>query len=259
VFGCGASNGCLIGQSIVPVISIVRGVFMQKSYRTPPVVAVDRFEANVVRLQRKQAEARGEETSSSAEDVAVLSALMGRASIAARQMKYFDLASKQFSFEELVLSAQRAGFIQIGGNSQFKEVLFQWASGQPDLIFSILSRAPGKLSIVAESQADIFGLILTDYPHAATVSVELNPMLEKSELGQNALLFKDMLLTFPGFDDMPAWAKHPEGRIPDAGGLIEMWRDGVSVATLFSQTWNSILPRVLSVWELLRERWNTPR
>lgn len=230
---------------------------MQKASRTPPVVAVGKAETNIVQLPRGSAATHQQETSPS--EVEELSALMERASSAARQMKYFSLAAKRFSLEELASSAGRAGFVLTGVNTRSLEASFQWASGQPDLVFSLSFRDPARVSIVAESQADVFGLVLTAYSHVVSISVEINPTVQDNDLGHNALLFKDMLLTFPGFDDVPAWAKHPEGHIPEADGLVAMWRDGVSLASIFSRTWSSILPRVLAVWDLLREHWFRPR
>ncbi len=231
---------------------------MQKASREPPVIAIDSGEANVVRLQRRGPASRGEERVRPG-DIEELSALMERASNAARQMKYFSLAAKKYSFNELASSALRAGFVQVAANSHLKEASFQWASGRPDLVFSVSFRDPARLSVIAESQADIFGLILSGSPHAATISVEINPTLEDGDLGRSASIFKDMLLTFPGFDDIPAWAKYPEGHLPEGGGLVEMWRDGVSIASVFGRCWNSISPRVLTVWDLLRERWYSSR
>ena len=231
---------------------------MQKTSRTPPVIAVDKLETNVVRLQRRGAAARDEETPPP-QEVERLSALMERASHAVRQIKYFGLAAKQFSFEELVSSARRAGFTELAANPQLEEALFQWASGPPDWTFSVSFRDPARISIIAESRADIFGLILTAYSHVDTVSVEINPTVADRDLGHNAELLRDMLLTFPGFDDMPAWAKYPEGRIPESNGLVEKWRDGVSVASVFGRTWDSISARVLIIWKLIRDRWHSPQ
>jgi len=231
---------------------------MQKTHRTPPVVAIDNVETNVVRLQRRRAAARAG-AASLPEDVNTLPDLMERASNAARQMRYFSLAAKQFSFDELTSSARRAGFAQVEENPHLKEASFQWASGAPDLIFSVSFRDPARISIIAESQADIFGLILTAYSHIATMSVETNPTVEDRELGHNALVFKNMLLAVPGFDDMPAWAKYPEGHMPDAGGLVEMWRDGVSLASVFGWAWEWVSPRVRPIWKTLRDQWYSLR
>jgi hypothetical protein len=231
---------------------------MQRTSRTPPVIAIDNVQANVVRLQRRSAAIRDEDPSLPGQ-AEILSALMERASNAVRQMRYFGLAIKQFSLDELISSARRAGFVQVEERPQREEASFQWVSGAPDLIFSVSFRDPGRISIVAESQADIFGLILTAYSHISTVSVETNPTVEDNDLGPNARLFRDMLLTFPGFDDMPVWTKYPEGYMPDAGGLIEMWRDGVSVASVFGRAWKSIWSGVLAVWETLRDNWYPAR
>jgi hypothetical protein len=184
---------------------------------------------------------------------------MERASNAARQMRYFGLAAKQFSFEELITSARRAGFTQLGKDPQPKEASFQWAGGEPDLIFSISFGDPTRISIVAESQADIFGLVLTGYSHIPTISVETNPTLENNELGRNALLFRDMLLTFPDFDDMPAWTKFSGQHKPNAGGFVQMWRDGVSVASVVGWAWESISSRVSTTWEAVQDRWHHSR
>jgi hypothetical protein len=230
---------------------------MQKTNRMPPVIAIDNVEANVVRLQRRSAAVRDAEIrdgeTSFPEGAEALSALMERASNAVRQMRYFSLAIKQFSLDQLNSSAMRAGFVQVEERPQREEASFRWASGPPDLIFSVSFRDPARISIVAESQADIFGLILTAYSHVSTVSVETNPTVEDNNLGPNALLFRDMLLTFPGFDDMPAWTKYPEGHMPDAGGLMEMWRDGVSIASVFGRAWKSISSGIHTIWDNLRD------
>lgn len=226
---------------------------MQKIGRAPPVVAIENVEAKVVRLQRRSAAGR-ERDSSVSEEVEALSALMERASNAARQMKYFSLAAKQFSLDELISSAGRAGFVLMGEDRQLNDASFYWAWGVPDLIFSVSFRDLNRISIVAESQGDIFGLILTGYSQISTISVEINPTVEDKERGHNALLFRDMLLALPGFDDMPAWKKYPEVNVTDASSLVDMWRDGVCVASVFGQTWNSISARVLTIWETLRDR-----
>jgi hypothetical protein len=230
---------------------------MQKTSRTP-VIAVDSVEANVVRLQRRSAAIRDEDTSLAGQ-AETLSALMERASNAVRQMRYFGLAIKQFSFDELTLSARRAGFVKVDERPRRDEAAFRWAAGTPDLIFSVSFCDPARISIVAESQADVFGLSLTAYSDVSTVSVETNPTIEDNNLGPNARLFRDMLLTFPGFDDIPGWTKYPEGYMPDARGLIEMWRDGVSVASVFGRAWKSIGSGVLAVWETFRDNWYPSR
>jgi hypothetical protein len=177
---------------------------MRKTSRTPVVVTID---YNVVRLQRRGAAASdGDESSPVA--VETLAALMERASNAARQMRYFRLMAKRASFNDLLPSAKRAGFTQLVEDTQRKEAKFQWSGGEQDFIFFVSLNDSARASIVAESCGDIFGLILTGYSHVANISVETNPSLETEELGRNALMFRDMLLTFPDFDGMPAWTKY---------------------------------------------------
>src|SRR6185436_10139158 len=195
---------------------------MQRTSRTPPVVAIDKVDNKIVRLQPRSAAAVGE---SEVLAVETLPALMERASNAVRQMRYFALATKRFSFGELIPSAARAGFHLVS----------------------------------EDSQGDIFGLMLTAYSHISTISVETSPTLENSELGQNALLFRDMLLTFPDFDEMPAWTKYSEKQAPSVGSLLELWRDGLSLASLADWTWKSIRSSVSTAWETLRDRWNSYR
>jgi len=178
---------------------------LQRISRMPAVVAVDN---NVVRLQCRNAAAMGGSDASSPVAVETLPALMERASNAARQMRYFGLAAKRSSFSELLLSAKRAGFTLLNEDTQRKEAMFQWSAGEPDFIFSVSLGDATRASIVAESRGDIFGLILTGYSHVPNISVETNPSLENKELGRNALVFRDMLLTFPDFDGMPAWTKY---------------------------------------------------
>ena len=154
---------------------------MQKTSRTP-VIAVDSVEANVVRLQRRSAAIRDEDTSLAGQ-AETLSALMERASNAVRQMRYFGLAIKQFSFDELTLSARRAGFVKVDERPRRDEAAFRWAAGTPDLIFSVSFCDPARISIVAESQADVFGLSLTAYSDVSTVSVETESDDRRQQLG----------------------------------------------------------------------------
>ena len=230
---------------------------MQRTSRTPPVVAIDKVDNKIVRLQPRSAAAVGE---SEVLAVETLPALMERASNAVRQMRYFALATKRFSFGELIPSAARAGFHLVSEDSQSSEAAFRWAgAGEADLIFSVSYGDPDRISIIAESQGDIFGLMLTAYSHISTISVETSPTLENSELGQNALLFRDMLLTFPDFDEMPAWTKYSEKQAPSVCSLLELWRDGLSLASLADWTWKSIRSSVSTAWETLRDRWNSYR
>jgi hypothetical protein len=228
--------------------------FMQRTSRTPPVVATTSRESNVVRLPRRgTAIDDGEATPRVAFET--LPGLMERASNAARQMRYFGLAAKRFTFDELVPSARRAGFVPLNENPQSWEVAFRWAAGEPDLIFSISFSDPERIAVVAQSQADIFGLVLTAHSHISTISVETNPLLGDRQLGRNALLFRDMLLTFPDFDDMPAWTKYPEAPAPSESGLARFWRAGFSETSFVGRTCASISSRVSVIWEAFWNRW----
>jgi hypothetical protein len=232
---------------------------MQRTSRAPPVVGSGRTDSNVVRLQRRNAAPAYESAALSAAEVETLGALMERASQAARQMRYFALAIRKFSFSELISSAERAGFIQPGGRSQGKEVLFRWYADEPDLIFSVSFRDPARASVVAESRGDIFGLMLTAYSQAETISVETNPLLGKSELGPNAALFRDLLLTFPDFDEMPAWTKFPERHAQHAGSFARFRDRGMSAACAALGRWGWISSRALGAWAILQDRWDRSR
>lgn len=140
--------------------------------------------------------------------VAFEPALMERAEIAAKQMRYFGLVARKSSFSELVPSAKRAGFALLHENAERKEAVLHWATGEPDLIFSVSFEHPTKVSVVAESCGDIFGLALLSYSHVPSISVETKPSLGSQELGRNARRFRDILLTLPDFDDVPAWTKY---------------------------------------------------
>ena len=138
-----------------------------------------------------------------------LSDLFERTEIAAKQMRYFGLVARSSSFSEMLPSAKRAGFALIKEDTKRKEATFQWATGQPDFIFSVSFENPDKVSVVAESRhGDIFGLVLTGHSHVPNFSVETKPSLANHELGRNALRFRDRLLMFPDFDGMPAWTKY---------------------------------------------------
>jgi hypothetical protein len=189
-------------------------------------------------------------------DDATRPALMERASIAAKQMRYFGLAAKSLTFNDLLPSAMRAGFTQLNADTQRKEVTFQWSVGEPDLIFLVSFNDAGRTSIVAQSCGDIFGLILTCYSHPPSISVETNPLLVNKELGRNALLFRDMLLIFSDFDDLPAWTKYWQTDSEPAPSTVGAFhregildfvarfrRGGVTVASVMCRTWKSISSR----------------
>jgi hypothetical protein len=134
--------------------------------------------------------------------------LVERAEMAAKQMRYFGLVAQKSSFSELLPSAKRAGFALLNENTKRKEAEFRWATGEPDFIFSVSFERPERVSVIAESYGDIFGLVLVSHSHVPDISVETKPSLGKHELGHNALRFRDLLLMFPDFDGMPAWTKY---------------------------------------------------
>jgi hypothetical protein len=147
----------------------------------------------------------GDEASDDAETS--LAPLIERASNVARQMRYFGLLAKNASYEGLFPSARRAGFAALCDDTQNQEALFRWAAGKAEFTFSVSFKNPQAPSVVAESLGDIFGLILTSSSRAASISVETKPSIGSAELGRNASLFRDILLTLPDFDEAPAWTK----------------------------------------------------
>jgi hypothetical protein len=86
--------------------------------------------------------------------------------------------------------------------------VFQWATGEPDFIFSVSFEHPDRVSVIAESCGDIFGLVLVSHSHVPNISVETKPSLGNQELGRNALRFRNRLLMYADFDRMPAWMKY---------------------------------------------------
>src|SRR5581483_10793681 len=100
---------------------------MQKTNRVTPVIAIDNVTANVVRVQSRAAASR--KGDSFPEQIDKLPALMERVSHAARQMRYFGLATKRFSFDELISSARRAEFVQVIENLGLREATFRWRAG----------------------------------------------------------------------------------------------------------------------------------
>jgi hypothetical protein len=227
---------------------------MQRTSRAPAAVASSDADHNVVRLQRRNSAATDDRAALSAEDLETLGALMERASNAARQMRYFALAIRRSSFSELISSAGRAGFTQVDGHPQRKEALFRWSAGEPDLIFSVSFGDPAKASVVAVSRGDISGLILTALSQAPTISVEANPCIENRELGRNAVLFRDMLLTFSDFDEMPAWTKYPERLAANAGAFARFRVGGLFAISGIVHAWESFSSRLFGARTILR-RW----
>jgi hypothetical protein len=167
--------------------------------------------ANILPLQRKDTAAIGGSNASLSGAVGnqtFLPALMERASNVAKQMRYFKLVATNLPFNEVLQSAKRAGFNPLNEDSRREEAAFQWSAGEPDFTFSVSLRDRAGASIVAESRGDIFGLILIGYSHVPSISVETNPSLGGQDLGRNAPLFRDIMLMFPDFDDLPAWTKY---------------------------------------------------
>jgi hypothetical protein len=136
------------------------------------------------------------------------SGLLQRAEIAAKQMRYFGLVAQKSSFSELLPSAKRAGFTLLNKDIERREAAFRWAAGKPDFVFSVSFKHADRVSVVAESCGDIFGLILISHSHVPNISVETKPSLGNDDLGRNALRFQGILLTFPDFEGMPAWTTY---------------------------------------------------
>jgi hypothetical protein len=239
---------------------------MELTSPTPSIMPV--VDDKIERMKRKNyAVVGGRNAAFTAADETTLPGLMQRASNAARQMRYFGLVAKRSSFSELLPSARRAGFTPLSEDTQRKEATFQWSAGEPDFVFSASFNDAARASIIAESRGDIFGLILTGCSDVPSVSVETNPSLENNELGQNALLFQDILLMFPDFDDLPAWTKYPELDVPDAGGshwerifdFARLRRGGLTAASAVYRNWKSIASQVSTTCGIFQDRWHRSR
>jgi hypothetical protein len=128
--------------------------------------------------------------------------LQQRAKLAAKQMGYFQLFSRTGSFRDLASSAKRAGFELAYEDAARKVAGFRWASSgsRPDFLFLVSYEDSDSVSVIAESQRDIFGLIMISHAHLPKCSVEVKPLLQKHEVGRNARQFREILLTIPDFD-----------------------------------------------------------
>jgi hypothetical protein len=128
--------------------------------------------------------------------------LLERAKLAAKQMSYFRLFSQNGSFEGLAASAKRAGFEMAYEDALQKVAGFRWAAdgAQPDFIFLVSFENSDAVSVIAESQRDIFGLIMISHSHLPKIGIEIKRSLERYELGRNAHRFREILLTFPDFE-----------------------------------------------------------
>ena len=132
--------------------------------------------------------------------------LLQRAKIVAQQMRYFGLVVRKCSFDEVAASAKRASFALLRQDHQAKEVRFTWSLGEPDFVFSLSYKEADTVWIVAESRADILGLILVSHSLSPDISVGTKPWLGSDDLGPHALQFQELLLTLPDFVETPAWA-----------------------------------------------------
>jgi hypothetical protein len=54
--------------------------------------------------------------------------------------------------------------------------------------------------VTAVSYGDIFGLVMTSVSNAPKISIEAKPSFREHELGRNAHVFQEILLTFLDFD-----------------------------------------------------------
>ena len=132
--------------------------------------------------------------------------LLQRAKIVAQQMRYFGLVARKCSFDELVPSTERASFVLVSEDRREKEARFTWNSGEPDFVFSLSYKDADKVWIIAESRADILGLVLVSHSLSPQISVGTKPWLGGDQLGPRALQFQELLLTLPDFVETPAWA-----------------------------------------------------
>lgn len=132
--------------------------------------------------------------------------LLQRAKNVAQQMRYFGLVARKCSFNEAIPSAVRASFVLVSKDDRAKEVRFVWNSDEPDFVFSLCYKEVGRVWIVAESRADIRGLVLVSHSGSQDISVAPKPWLGVDELGPHTLQFQELLLTLPGFVETPAWA-----------------------------------------------------
>lgn len=123
-----------------------------------------------------------------------------RAKRAAEQMIFFVSACKTMPFNEIAVSAQHAGFIVDSEDHVRKEAGFHWPERDPDFTFYVSFRDEQRIAVTAESYGDIFGLVLVSHSHLPNISVETKQEFGV-EMGANALRFRKILLSFPGFDE----------------------------------------------------------
>jgi hypothetical protein len=113
--------------------------------------------------------------------------LVARAEIAAKQMRYFRLFSQRGLFVELGASASRAGFEMTHQDFFEKKAGFHWRSeADRDFRFLVSFEDPEAVTVTAESQGDIFGLIMTSVSNIPRIGIETKFSLVEDGFGENA-------------------------------------------------------------------------
>jgi hypothetical protein len=120
-----------------------------------------------------------------------------RAKIVAEQMLFFRVITKKVGFSELKPSAERAGFVAVHLDPIAKDANFHWSKGEPEFLFGVSYESDDEISVIAEAYGDIFGLVLVSNSTLPTISVEVKASVAA---GKNAVRFRKILLSFPGFD-----------------------------------------------------------
>ncbi len=128
------------------------------------------------------------------------SRLEQRADAAAKQMRYFHIFTQRGRFEDLVPSADRAGFV-VGHRDSFrKAVTFYWRrDSKPDFGFHVSFDDTLGTSVTAEAYGDIFGVIMVGHADQPIICVAIKPAVTPRSLGRHARSFQKLLLAQPGF------------------------------------------------------------
>jgi hypothetical protein len=131
------------------------------------------------------------------------SRLEQRANAVAKQMQYFHLFTQRGRFEDLVPSAERAGFV-VGHRDSFrKAVTFYWRrDSKPDFGFHVSFDDPLRTSVTAEAYGDIFGVIMVGLADRSTICVTIKPAVAPRSLGRYARSFQKLLLAQAGFGEV---------------------------------------------------------
>jgi hypothetical protein len=129
------------------------------------------------------------------------SKLEDRAAAAAKQMRYFRLFGQRGSFDEIGVSARRAGFMAIQEGSF--EANFQWAADRdhPDFTFHVSLDEQEMSTTAISCAADIAGLVMTSHSSEPNISIEKKSQLEEHEVGRRAYQFRSLMLAHPDIDD----------------------------------------------------------